>query len=183
MISRLPEYYVPLIKSVSILPDWTKQIELITNKIVNQKDYYDNYVLPWWVIGCIHALECNSNLRCQILNGERWDKKTTVVPIGVGPWTSFIESTKYALQNYNSHTITSLPQGLLFLEHWNGMGYAKRNKNSPYIWSGTNHGVGVGKYRSDGVYDPTEASSEVGCMAIVLKLNELNLIDKTLFNL
>lgn len=85
------------------------------------------------------------------------------MPSGLGPWPSWEASTEDALANH-------LLQNLHDLEAWNGWGYAIRGLNSPYLWSGSNHSVGVGKFTSDGHYDADAVSQQIGAALLLRPL-------------
>lgn len=133
--------------------------------------------VPWPIIGLIHDMEASFSWDKQILNGERFTRRTRLVPSGHGPWTSWHASSVYAMRLKNWHEITDWGIGRIgeLLERYNGLGYANRNKNSPYLWSFSNHGVGVGKYTSDGVYDPHAVSRQAGAMLTLRRLGEMGL--------
>ncbi len=61
----------------------------------------------------------------------------------------------------------SISQMLLVVEGYNGFGYARKGKMSPYLWSGSNNYT-KGKYVADGKYDPEAVSHQIGA-ALLLK--------------
>lgn len=141
----------------------------------NEEMYKDaaKYVLPrcakvpWQVIGVLHAMEAGFDRDEQILNGQPWNRKTTIVPRDMGPWSSFNESCVAGMEIKDRPRKWTLGATLDFLEKWNGLGYRRKNKNSPYLWAYSNHQE-VGKYVRDGVYDPKAVSLQVGA-AVLLK--------------
>jgi lysozyme family protein len=46
---------------------------------------------------------------------------------------------------------------------------------SPYLWSGTSLYNG-GKYTADGVYNPDAIDEQLGCVVLIKRLKQLNLI-------
>lgn len=168
------DYYASLYRTCSILPEWEDRVDKQASQIAANKARYATSVvgtsIPWVFPALIHILESGGRFDCQILNGQKWNKVTTIEPIGKGPWTSWLESTRYALRAYTSHQSWSPAFILQQLEKHNGWGYRYRGVHSPYLWSGTNHGVGVGKYVSDGTYSPSAVSKQVGAAALFLKL-------------
>lgn len=129
--------------------------------------------VPWEVIGCIHGLEASFNFDKQILNGQPYKQRTTWVPRGLGPWSSWEESCVQGFLHETEHN--PLPQmwdvegTALFFERWNGMGYWRMGqKPSPYLWSYTSSQE-RGKYVSDGKYSRTAVSLQVGAMAMLKK--------------
>ncbi len=182
------DYYREKYRTMEVLPEWQGRVDRAVALVKRyQADYEGFGTLPWYVIGLIHLMESNCNFARQIWNGERWDQVTTLVPKGRGPWVNWRASTEEALFEWGCQRVAGtgpaaalleayrqgIRQGapelvLAGLERWNGMGYAKRGVNSPYLWSGSNHGVGVGKYTADGKYDPLAVSGQVGA-AVVMK--------------
>lgn len=177
MRSIEPAYYERLFTTMKILPGCERQCMGATQTVIRGKPRYIQVEAraeaPWAVIGIIHMLECGCSWNRQILNGEFWNLKTRNWPPGLGPWESWEESAVCGMLRFRKRYPQKWTIGTigLFLERWNGMGYAARGKNSPYLWSMSNHGVGVGKFVADGKYSPTAVSDQVGAM-VLLKLIE-----------
>lgn len=127
--------------------------------------------VPWQVIACIHMKEASGNFDKQILNGQPWWKRTTWVPKGHGPWSSWEEACVTAFAIKNTPKKWTIENTLHFLERFNGLGYALYHREkvgfTPYNWAFTNHYKG-GYYTSDGKFDPSAISMGVG-LAVVLK--------------
>ena len=126
--------------------------------------------VPWEILAVLHGLESSFNLDKQILNGQSWKKKTTWVPKGLGPFSSFADSCQRAFIHESAHNPIPKKWGVaetaLFLERWNGMGYWRKRKASPYLWSYSNI-YGGGKYVSDGRYSASAVSKQVGGMVML----------------
>lgn len=152
-------------------------IESKTNRMIAHKDRYLNVAhrfknpgLKWWLVALIHEMECSQNFNRYLGNGQRLDRKTTIVPVGRGPFASFEDGAEDALKLQGADKITdwSIGNVLYFLEGYNGYGYSLYHGiNSPYLWSGSNH-YSSGKYVSDGKYDPNAVSSQIG-IALLMK--------------
>lgn len=137
--------------------------------------HFVNPGLKWWLVAVIHEMECSQNFNRYLGNGERLDRKTTIVPAGRGPFASFEEGAIDALKLQRADEITdwSINNVLYFLEGYNGYGYSKyQHINSPYLWSGSNWYTS-GKYIADGKYDSKAVSQQIG-IALMLKV----IIDK-----
>ena len=166
---RPPGYYPNLFKTMLVLPGWEVQVDQATRLIAMNANRYSGFVdmtgkaVPWEYVGVLHYLEAGCRFERQILNGQRWDQRTTIAPIGKGPWESWGGSTRSALAHRRI-------RGLADLEAWNGWGYAKRGVDSPYLWSGSDKGVGSGKYVADGKYDPTAVSKQIGAAVLLHRL-------------
>jgi len=174
-------HYEALWDSLRILPDWRARVNIAAHRIARMKHEYVKIEraigIPWAVAGVIHDLECSCDPVGGYHNGERWDRVTTLVPAGKGPFDSLAASgidALWGLANLPSWTIGEIGWRL---ERYNGMGYAKRDAESPYLWSGSNHGIGVGKYVADGRYDPNAVSQQVGAMCSLRMMIERSLWD------
>lgn len=123
--------------------------------------------IPWEVIAVIHNMESAGNFALQILNGQDYKKRTTIVPKNMGPWISWEAACIDAFKIKKCPDVWSAGATLDFLEYYNGLGYRNMGKNSPYLWSFTQY-YKKGKYTRDHYYDPNYISIQVGC-AIILK--------------
>jgi lysozyme family protein len=168
---RTPEYYRNLWNDMRIRPEWQARIDAAATLIRSYRCYlYDGLPADWELVGVIHYMECNCRPDRQIINGERWDKVTTLHPAGKGPFKTWKDAAIEALKNHSLQTLEDV-------ERWNGGGYAKRNLASPYLCSGTewyNSGKfkeirgADGKFKS--VYDHTLVSKQVGAAPILKAL-------------
>ena len=149
--------------AAQILKNWA-----IYTAVKNQTD------IPEWVTGVIHYRESSFNLHTWLANGDPlFDHygtplETTHVPRGLGPCTTWQDAAVLSFQNnkISKNTDWSLPSALYQLECWNGKGYMNQGILSPYLWSGTNHYT-IGKYSSDGNYDPILKDLQLGCVPIL----------------
>lgn len=125
---------------------------------------------PWWFIGMVHYRESNLDMSTNIANGQRFDKKTTIVPKGRGPFSSFKEAAIDALVDCAPHAAKnkdwSAAGALTMFEQYNGLGYAAKGLPSPYVWSGTDQ-YESGKYVADHVFDANVVDSQMGGAGIL----------------
>lgn len=174
--SQTASYYTGLFNTIEVLPEFVPKTEKACLRIIKNKVRYISGVedtnVPWYFIAIIHHMESDCNFNCQIANGQRWNKVTTIVPKGIGPWSSWEESTKDIIKMDNMDKVPqwTIPTILRLLENYNGLGYCMRGLNSPYLWSGSNHGVGVGKFVEDGKYSAIAVSNQVGAAVVLSKL-------------
>lgn len=134
--------------------------------------------VPWDVIGVIHYRESSNDFRGVLHNGQRiigTGKKTTLVPKGRGPFSTWEEAAVDALANCHPYLAKnkdwSLGTTLDKLEAYNGLGYRNRGLPSPYLWAGTDQYV-KGKYVADGKFDPNHVDQQLGVAALLMKLRE-----------
>jgi len=155
-----------------ILSDWIDRAKRAAEKVISGRARYkkieDATGVPWAIVGVIALMESDCDFSRGLHNGQRWDRKTTMVPIGKGPFGSWESAAVDALGR--GHALQTIGDIGAFLEKFNGGGYMKRGVHSPYLWSGTQHGLGVGKYVADGKYDPRAVDKQLGAMT-VLKLD------------
>lgn len=173
-----PAYYEHLYKTLKILPGKRGECIIAAQKVMRGEARYKNAGAlcgaPWEVIGIIHLMESGCSWNRQIVNGEHWNIKTRLYPPGLGPWDSWEDAAVAGMLRFRKRypAVWSIGTMGLFLERWNGMGYATRGKNSPYLWSMSNHGEGVGKFVADGKYDPLAISDQVGAMVALRLIRE-----------
>ena len=66
----------------------------------------------------------------------------------------------------------NLNTSLMRIEYYNGRGYENRDRRSPYLWGGSQF-FDKGKYISDGKYDPSAETRQIG-IALLLKALDSN---------
>lgn len=162
--------YAKLLQTNTLNADKVAVLGAVVKKLQDQSVHYKvSDKIPWQLLATLHQMECGADLNRQILNGEPWNRKTQLVPKNMGPWNSFMDSLRDAIEyKFPRYTVEwTLPFCLFFIEQWNGWGYFNRGVQSPYLWAGTNHGEGVGKFVADGKYDRTAKSSQLGAAAIL----------------
>ena len=134
-----------------------------------------------WILGAIHFKEASCNFMGVLHNGEKivgTDKKTSIVPIGRGPFQFWddaaIDAIKMSPKRWAKLINGSQDIGeiLYALERYNGPGYiigAGKAENSPYLWACSNINDGAGKYVSDGKFDPMAKTGSTAGAALILK--------------
>lgn len=134
--------------------------------------------VPWDVIGVIHYRESSLDFRGVLHNGQKiigTGKKTTLVPKGRGPFSTWEEAAIDALMNagpkIGQNKDWSIAGTLDALERYNGLGYRSRGLPSPYLWAGTDQYV-KGKFVADGKFDPNHVDQQLGVAALLMKLRE-----------
>lgn len=174
-------YYATKYASMQIVAEHLNDIRAAARLIVKYK--FQLYTkaeartgVSWVMFGLAHLRESSCRPESQILNGEQWRFRTQLVPKGLGPWLSWEDA---ALEGARRHGWVKekgwpIPTILAYLERYNGMGYAKRDLDSPYVWSFTNHGLGVGKFVADGRYDPKAVDKQAGVAPVLKCLIDMN---------
>lgn len=173
--ARIPASKGPAFKSVAdvlMKSENKSRYEQVSNSLARQ-----GYNIPWWFIAVTHYREAGFNLKTNeprwdtyLGNGQPLNKKTTIVPKGRGPFSTWEEGAVDALVNAPPHAAKnkdwSIGGALTKLEEYNGLGYFYKGLPSPYIWAGTNQ-YERGKYIRDGVFSATTVDKQLGCAGIL----------------
>lgn len=126
--------------------------------------------VPWWFTAVVHEREASQNWNTQLGQGDPLNKKSTHVPKGRGPFSTWEEGAVDALVNcapYASKNTDWSPGGALsMLEKYNGIGYYNKGLPSPYVWAGTDQYV-KGKYVADGKFDANAVDQQLGCAGLL----------------
>jgi lysozyme family protein len=161
-------------------PNRIPEVKRICEKIRSIKEkHYEPITeatgVPWKMIGILHYREASLRLEACLHNGQPWNKVTTWVPKGRGPWKSFAEAGIDAMIYDGLHKVRFDDEVtmLIFAEKYNGLGYRKSGELSPYVWAGTNHHDETGKYVADGKFDPAAPERQLGVAAILKGLEVL----------
>lgn len=133
--------------------------------------------VPWYFIGLLHMRESSCSFGGVLHNGERiigTGRKTTLVPKGRGPFSTWAEAAIDALKLKGLHKIKIWPIAQLAFEaeRFNGLGYVRHGINSPYLWAGSNHQQ-PGKFVRDGVFSRTAVDTQLGVMTVLKRMCEL----------
>jgi len=175
------EYYQELLKTCHINNDKDSldYIQDVCAKILKNKHRY-LYVeakteVPWYLIAGIHFRESSLKFDGCLHNGDPLNQVTTHVPKGRGPFSSWEESAIDALgvDRLTDVNDWSIPMCLKMAERYNGTGYLKVGRMSPYVWCLTNH-YKSGQYVRDHVFDPNSVSKRPGVVAIMWGLGIFN---------
>jgi lysozyme family protein len=136
-----------------------------------------NTGVPWFFIAVAHQRESSQDWSRNLAQGDPWNKKSTHVPKGRGPFATFEDAAVDALTNcapYAARNRDWSVGGLLtMLEQYNGLGYFNRGLPSPYIWSGTDQYI-KGKYVADGKFDPNVVDKQLGCAGLILAMMQID---------
>lgn len=167
-------YYADLFDGLEVLQERQREVLRKTVAVLDGRAVYervgDALGIPWVFVGLLHLMEADCDFDRQVLNGERWDRVTTIEPVGRGPFASWGDSAGKALIGLVGILDWSIPAIAKRLEEWNGLGYANRGKASPYLVAGSTAGIGVGKFVADGKYDPRATSQQTGALLVLREI-------------
>ncbi len=163
-----------------VKPERLPQIDAVVQKLqqpIAQAHYQSvskRTGVPASIIAVIHEREASGSWNDSLAQGDPWNRVSTHVPAGRGPFNNWDDAAVDALvacPPYAARNKDWSPGGgLTLLEQYNGLGYAARGRPSPYIWAATNQYTS-GKYVSDGVYDPNVVDKQLGCAALLKRMN------------
>ena len=156
------------------------KVEWNTKQLLEHQSRYREVGLrlnrvPWAMVGVIHGMECGFNFTCHLHNGDPLTNRTKHVPAGQPqtgtPPYSWENSAMDALTREGLNTVTdwSIPHMLYLLEKFNGFGYRKMGKPTPYLWSFSKL-YEKGKYVADGRFDPEAVSKQCGAAVMIRAL-------------
>ena len=177
----MAQNYQQLYDSMVIDPDAMNDVIAITSKIqANQERYLtiSNHFgnMPYYFVGIIHCMECEFSFNRHIANGDPLIAPTVHVPAGLPhgliPPYIFEDAAIAELEYFGFDEVTNwdIPDMLYELEKWNGFGYQNHGINSPYLWCGSSN-YSIGKFDSDGHFNPTEVSKQTGCALIIKNIS------------
>ena len=184
----LRQGYLDLLKTSVIAPSHAADIESVSERICSDKrrSVYETVSkatsVPWFFVGVIHYMECGLNFRAHLHNGDNLAKKTIDVPQNRPPiwdeaqeWsTSAVDAIRF--DGFEKVTNWTFSRIMYSLEAYNGFGCRKKNINTPYLWSFTNHYTS-GKFISDGTWDQNAVSKQCGAVSILKTMADKKLID------
>ena len=133
--------------------------------------------VPWFVIAVIHQRESSQDFSRSLAQGDPWNRVSTHVPAGRGPFLSWEAAAMDALIACPPYAARwkdwSAGGTMTLLEQYNGLGYANKGIPSPYIWAGTDQYI-KGKYVADGVFDPNHVDTQPGCASLIITMAALD---------
>jgi len=155
----------------------TRDVSAIAKRLVASKARYQAVEaktgVPWFVIAVIHMRESSQNWGSSLAQGDPINRVSTHVPRGRGPFPTWEAAAIDALVDCGPYLARnkdwSIGGTLARLEEYNGLGYYRKGKPSPYVWAGTNQYT-AGKYVADGVYDPNHVDTQPGCAGLILAM-------------
>jgi len=156
---KLTVYQINEINYVETKYHENKKIyQSISNKVMQKTGKY----IPPELIASIHYRESGCNFKTYFHNGEPLGKKTKNHPKGIY-FDNFEDSAvdaiiRVGVKNIKNNDIESYMD---FAERFNGLGYRKNGRTSPYVWSGTTKYKG-GMYVADHKFSSTAKDKRCG---------------------
>ncbi len=177
----LEDEYRARYAALAIRPQHRETAEWHRTMMVQARPRYEGAAkrsgVPWYFIAAVHGLEASFNFRAHFHNGDHpLHQRTRQVPAGRPrtwlPPSDWESSTVDALRlmGFAGQNDWSLPRLLHRIEAFNGFGYRRMGRTTPYLWCFSNH-YERGKYVADGKFDPRARSQQCGA-AVMFKLLE-----------
>lgn len=182
-------WYEEMYRIMTFDRGYETQIASAAKRVGAGKDRYVALVnqnfpsIPWYFVALVHDLECGCNWKGVLHNGQLFvgtDRKTTIVPIGRGPFATWEAAAIDAIrmEGFDRVVDWSIGNTLRSLEAMNGRGYQQYRENTPYLWACSSINDGTGKYIADGVYDSNaDANTQVGSATVLKQLEIQGLVD------
>ena len=179
--------YAALIARAKIRPECEKLLQITCERLLEWRGLYQRVFeatgVPIAGLMAFSEREMSGNIHCYLGNGQRLSHRTTIVPIGRGPFPNsqdgFVAGALDALHLDGLDQVVHAPEGWTLprfayeSEDWNGWGYRYHGIPSPYVFGGTTVQK-RGKFIRDHDYSSTLMDPQLGTIAIVEKLFELD---------
>jgi lysozyme family protein len=168
--------------AMTINPSREKEFNNDAQFAVTHKLFYteieDATGVPWEMIAVIHRREGNANFSTYLGNGQPLIEKTTIVPIGRGPFLgseAFIDGGIDAVkvEGWGSILDWRVEKQLYYCLLFNGVGSEAWGHPSSYIWGGTNIQQ-PGKWIRDHVWSSTVMDIQPGCAPLLASIAKLD---------
>lgn len=181
----LAKEYRRLFETSHISPKWAKRVKKAAEIVYAGREMYQQlaarFNAPWPLFGVIHMMEGECNFHTHLHNGDSLAARTHNDPAGRPlhgkppfPWLdSAIDAIE--MKGWGSIKKWTLERAMYELERYNGFGHRLYHPDvlSPYLWSGTDK-YSRGKYVRDHVFDANAVSGQVGVMAILQALADID---------
>jgi lysozyme family protein len=130
--------------------------------------------IPAPLIAAIHWREASGNFNTYMHQGDPLGKPAVNWPSNIPIFHRWEDAATHALNMKRSiqnqveltEETTNIAAISTYSEVYNGLGYFYKDRNSPYVYSGTNQ-YSSGKYVSDGTYSPTTVDTQLGIIPLV----------------
>jgi lysozyme family protein len=178
----LKDEYVACFQAAQPRPERAGDLDFYLATLKKHRDRYEAVGapsgIPWYFIGCIHALEGGFDFNTHMFNGDPLTGRTVHVPRGQpeappanGERYTWEESATAAmrLKDFHRERDWSLPRLLHRWEGYNGFGYRSRGVPTPYLWSFSTL-YDKGRFVADHQFDPDARSRQAGAATMVKRL-------------
>jgi lysozyme family protein len=187
----LADEYVAYFQAADVRPETAGDLGFYVTKLKANRPRYEAVGnplnIPWYFVGCIHALESGFDFRTHLFNGDPLTARTVHVPAGQpeappangnGAAYSWEESATAAmrLKEFDRAQDWSVPRLLYRWERYNGMGYRTVGVPSPYLWSYSTL-YKSGRFVADHRFNPDAPSKQAGAATMLKQLANDGTVD------
>jgi lysozyme family protein len=164
---------------MTLKPSQLAEINATAKRLVAAKARYQAVEaktgVPWYWIAATHEREASQSWSKSLAQGDPWNRVSTHVPRGRGPFPSWEAAAIDALQLDGVSRVKDwrLEKLLYYWELYNGWGYHNKGLPSPYVWGATSV-QRPGKYVSDGVWSSTAVDKQLGTAAMLKAMMALD---------
>lgn len=181
---ELKAEYESWVANIRPLPNRIEEIDHVARRLIRPENlaHYDPVFAKIGVPQVVQATICEredgNDFSKSPAQGDPWNKVSTHVPRGIGPFKSWEESAIYSWTVADRLNVLSVPKWTLpyfcfKMEGYNGFGYRAHRIRTPYVVGGSVLQE-KGKYTSDGHYDSDHMDTQIGCLPIALRMIELS---------
>lgn len=163
---------------------WEISLDRAVMLYLRTKDRYEAVAkmrgdgVPAPVIFALHYRESSNSFKAHLHEGSSLLHRTRYVPKNRLPapknppydWEVSAEDAIYVCDKLQGEW-GDLQRAIDKMESYNGLGYRKMGRPSPYLWSGTTAYVS-GKYVADGRYNSQAIDQQLGVCAILKRMQE-----------
>ena len=174
---RYAKYWDEMKINPGRVQEFTNEAQFAINHKATYQELEAKTGVPWAMLAVIHRRESNADFNTYLGNGQSLARRTTIVPIGRGPFTgptAFFDGGIDAIKAEGWGCITDwrVEKQLYYSLLFNGIG-TEPNHPSSYIWGGTNIQV-PGKWVRDHVFDPSVMDPQPGCAPLLWTIAKLD---------
>lgn len=180
-IALKPEYS-QLLQAMVVRPECRNLVDEVAVKLCGYKPRYEALSakdgVPILFIAASFEREASSDFNLSPAQGDPWRRVSKHVPKGRGPFQSWLAA---GLDAYHINGLDQIGAPnwtwetmCYYGELFNGFGYRDfHHMHSPYLWGGTNIQT-VGKYDSDGQFNPSHMDPQLGIVPVMKRMVEID---------
>lgn len=181
----LKSEYEALLSRADIIPSREKELNYAVTKVLfPHKDLYkaveEKTGVPAAFTMALAMREMSGNINRYLGNGQSLSRVTTIVPKGRGPFfgpDAFVRGAAdaFAIDGLDKKKDWTMARICYEGENWNGWGYRNPSINipTPYLWGATTVQK-KGKFIRDHVFDRTETDQQLGMIALIREIFNLD---------
>jgi N-acetylmuramoyl-L-alanine amidase len=174
--------YVALWNTMEVRPDKLAKVAAMATTIASGRPRYESVaaafpnLLPWYVVGILHAMACNCDFKTHLHNGDPLSARTVSFPknrpsVWDPSWRWEVSANDaISIDRLDKVQGWTLPRILSTFERYDGLGSRRRfGKATAYLWGYSSHFV-RGKYVGDGQWDPEAVAKQPGAAVLLAQL-------------